>query len=64
MRQGDDQAKVTVGPGDLWSPSLSPGAPYHHAHRMAVGLEVQSEKVEGDRSPSLSPLLSSVAAGW
>ena len=53
-----------MGPGDLWSPSLSPGAPYHHAHRMAVGLEVQSEKVEGDRSPSLSPLLSSVAAGW
>ena len=24
-------------------------APYHRAHRMAVGLEVQSEKVEGDR---------------
>ena len=38
------------------SPALSPGAPYHHAHRMAVGLEVQSEKVEGDRPGGISNL--------
>ena len=41
-------AAMLLGKGDR-SPSLSPGAPYHHAHRMAVGLEVQSEKVEGHR---------------
>ena len=41
-------AAMLLGKGDR-SPSLSPGAPYHHAHRMAVGLEVQSEEVEGDR---------------
>ena len=45
MRQGDDQAKVTVGPGDLWSPSLSPEVIGHLAfHRPAAMLLGSGER--------------------